>query len=318
MSRKEWLITAAVVIVGGAVIGAHVYEGKHSDSMAGMDHSKMVVPQSHATYDLNLISGKTYPTAKPVTLHFSIQDQNSKTLKDFDTVHTKKLHLIVVRKDRTNFQHVHPVLDQETGMFTLDRFSFPTDGQYRLYADFTASNSQKDEMVMKLAATPYQDVHVGDTAKYSAQPLGDDKLMSSTNGFDTNIYFPSGGDSPGGKVSTNFTARQESTVAIEINKDGQPFKSLQTYLGALGHMVVLGPNLEYIHAHPQAGDVNNQSGLIVFAVNFPEAGRYKLFLQTQANNQVNTTDYTLSVKPNLNSTSQTSNHSMQSMDHMSH
>jgi hypothetical protein len=315
MRRKEWVIIAAVVIIGASVTGWLVYRSNHKNNMSGMNMSTSV--QSHATYTLNLMSGKNYPTAKPVRLHFAIQDQTGKVQKDFDTVHEKKLHLIVVRKDRTNFQHVHPTLDEKTGMFMLEGFSFLTDGQYPVYADFTVSGAQKDEMGMKLAATPYQDVQVGNTNKYSPQPIGSDKVASSVNGFDTNIFFAAGDDSPGGKPNTDFFAGQDSTIAISINKNGQSYANLQNYLGALGHMVVLGPKLEFIHVHPQTSDVNNQSGLVTFNVNFPEAGQYKLYLQTQADNQVNTIDYTLTAKPYPNTSSQ-SNNSMQGMEHMGH
>lgn len=70
-------------------------------------------------------------------------------------------------------------------------------------------------------------------------------------------------------------------------------------------MVVLGPDLEFIHAHPQTADISNQSGLIVFAVDFPTEGSYKLFLQTQADNKVTTTDYAVSVMARAGNTKTT-------------
>lgn len=311
MSRKTLIVTAAILVIGGVLIGTHFYnKQRHS----GMNDSNAST-QSHATYSLNIMSGKSYMAASPTMMHFAIQDQDGKVLKDFDTVHEKKLHLIVVRKDRTNFQHVHPALDQNSGMFMIEPFTFPTDGDYRVYADFTASNAQKDEMGMKLASTPYQDVQVGNTSKFSPQALGSDKLASSVNGLDTSVFFPPPDDSPG-VADTNFYAGQETNIVISVNKNGQPYKNLQTYLGALGHMVVLSPNLEFIHAHPQTVDVNTQGGVIVFAVNFPDAGQYKLYLQTQSDNQVNTTDYTLTVKPKPSSGQ--NSQPMQGMDHSGH
>lgn len=303
--RKKLLIIAAVIFIfGGGLIYYINTRG------VGQNPSN----QSSPTYSLNLMSGKSYAVAKPSTLEFDI-DQNGKVLKDFDTVHEKKMHLIVVRKDRTNFQHVHPSLDESNGSFTLTPFNFPTDGDYRVYADFTPSNAQKNEMGVKEAVTPYQDVQVGDTSKYTPVALGDDKLASNANGFETNIFFPPPDDSPG-VADTNFYSGQDSNIAISINKDGQLYKNLQTYLGALGHMVVLGPNLEFIHGHPQTVDVNTQGGVIVFAVNFPDPGQYKLYLQTQADNQVNTTDYTVTAKANTGSSQDSQ--SMPGMDHSGH
>lgn len=275
----------------------------------------MTSTQSHPTYSLNLTSGGTYAANNPVALRFSIKDQDGKVLKDFDTVHEKKVHLIVVRKDRTNFQHVHPTLDQNSGTFMLDSFSFPTDGPYRVFADFTASNAQKDAQGVKLTATPYQDVRAGELSKYTQQSEVTDKLTSSTNGLDTSIFFPPLDDAPG-SPNKSFSAGRESSIAIEVNKDKQAYKSLQKYLGALGHMVVLGPNLEYIHAHATSEDVASQTGLVTFAVNFPEAGQYRLFLQTQSSNQVNTTDYTVTVQTNPDGKAKTQ--SAPAMEHMSH
>lgn len=309
--RKLLIVVAAVIVLLGAAAGVVALRDSDKKDMGGMDMGGAST-QSQPTYSLNLMSGKSYMAAKPTMLHYAIQDQDGKTLKDFDVVHEKKMHLIVVRKDRTNFQHVHPTLDEANGTFMIEPFTFPTDGDYRVYADFTSSNAQKDEMGMKLAVTPSQDVQVGDTSKYTPQALGDDKLASNSNGFETSIFFPPPDDSPG-VADTSFYAGKDSNIAISINKNGQPYKNLQTYLGALGHMVVLGPNLEFIHAHPQTVDVNTQGGVIVFAVKFPDAGQYKLYLQTQADNQVNTTDYTLSVKP-MPSNSQDSQ-SMPGMDH---
>lgn len=317
MSKKEWLIIAAVVVAGGITTGGLIYKNKSGDSMAGMNYSSMSMTENNSSdYTLDLMSGKTYAVNSPTMLHFAIE-KSGKVVKDFDTVHEKKLHLIVIRKDRTNFQHVHPTLDASSGMFMLEGFNFPTDGDYRVYADFTPSDAQKDSMGMKTAVTPYQDVKVGDTAKYTAQDVGGDKLASSANGLDTSIYFAPSDDSPGGTPNTNFYAGQENTIAIQVNKGGKAYTNLQNYLGALGHMVVIGPKLEFIHAHPQSSDVNNQSGLVIFAVNFPEAGKYKMFLQTQADNQVNTTDFTVTVQASQTS-NQSSDSSMQGMVHMSH
>lgn len=319
MTKKQWIIIVAVVVIGSGAIGFNLYKNK--SSTAGMDHSKMSMTNQSA-YKLNLREmagpGGTYPVMKPTELMFNIQDQNNKVVKNFDVVHEKKLHLIVVRKDRTNFQHIHPKLDEGTGLFAITDLRFPTDGDYRVFADFTPSSAKKGTNGIKEATTPYQDLKAGDVNKYMPQPIGGDKLASSANGFDTNVFFAPGDDSPGGKPMTDFYAGQESTVAIEVNKGGQPYKNLQTYLGALGHMVVLGPKLEYIHAHPQTSDIKNQSGLVTFAVNFPEAGQYKLYLQTQADNQVNTTDYTLTAQSNPSGASKSSGDSMQGMDHSGH
>lgn len=245
-------------------------------------------------YSLNLMSGKSYVAASPTTMQLTIQYQGGEVLKDFDIVHEKKLHLIVVRKDRTHFQHVHPTLDEVSGMFTIEPFTFPNDGEYRVYADFTPSNTQENESGGKEAIALHQDVQVGDHSKYMPAVLGTEKLVSSTNGLEMGIFFPPPHDP--GLTNTSFYAGEESNIAVTISKSGQAYKNLQTYLGALGHLVVLSPDLEYIHAHPQTTDVSTQGGLIVFSVTFPKSGQYELYLQTKSEDLVNTTDFTLDVK----------------------
>lgn len=281
-------IVALTILIVLGFVAAWLLIFKDGDS----SKSKNTSVQSHPTYSLDLKSGSSYSARKPVMLHFAIQNQNDNVLKDFDTVHEKKLHLIIVRKDRTNFQHVHPELDASSGDFMIESFTFPTDGDYRVYADFTPANAQKDEMGMKLAVTPYRDVKVGDLSKYNPQKLSKDKLTSNTASFSATVFRPEG-DSPG---SAEFSAGQPLNIVVSINKNGVAYTKLQTYLGALGHMVVLGPKLEFIHAHPQTTDIKNQDGLIIFNVNFPEPGRYKLYLQTQASGQVTTNDFTVSAK----------------------
>lgn len=310
MTKKKLIVLAvAVALLAGVKLA--VGDTKKPNDMSGMDMSKSSV-QSHPTYSINLMSGTNYPAQSPATLHFAIQDQTGKVLKNFDIVHEKKLHLIVVRKDRTNFQHVHPTLDQSSGMFMLQGFSFPTDGQYRVFADFTPSNAQKGQDGMKLSATPYKDVSAGDVSKYSPQPIGGDKTTSDVAGFNTNLMLLSD-DSAGATYTTGVPL----LLGVNINKDGAPYKNLQTYLGALGHMVVLGPNLEYIHAHAMSEDVATQNGLVAFQVTLPDPGQYKLYLQTQANNQVNTSDYTVTVSGSP-SASSNNTESMPGMPNMSH
>ena len=41
-------------------------------------------------------------------LRFRIVDADGRTVRDFDVEHTKRMHLIVVRRDLTGFQHLHP------------------------------------------------------------------------------------------------------------------------------------------------------------------------------------------------------------------
>jgi hypothetical protein len=317
MTKRQWLIIAAVVVIGSAITGGWVYsKNKSNDTASSMNHGNMAMNDtSGSDYKVNLMSGESYTSNKPTTLHFDVE-QNGTVYKNFAIDSTKLMHLIVVRKDRYYFQHVHPAFDEKTGMFTMDSFQFPTDGQYRVFANFAPTDAKKDMMGMIETEAPYRDVNVGDVSKVAVQPLGPDKLTSTANGLTASVVTAPGDDSPTTTSQPIFYAGQDGSVEVAITKNGMPFKNLQEYLGNLGHMVILGSNLEFIHAHPMVNDLTNQTGYIPFMVTLPKLYQYKLYLQTQANDIVSTFDFNITTKEMPKSTS--SNDSMQGIDHMSH
>ena len=72
----------------------------------------------------------------PFTFH--IQGPDGHPVTKFQLVHEKPLHLIVVRKDLSGYQHVHPTMAAD-GTWTV-ALSLPVPGPYRAYADFTTGN----------------------------------------------------------------------------------------------------------------------------------------------------------------------------------
>ena len=282
--RKILLLMTALsfVVSGGLFIS-------YREPIMEMNHGSSPV-QSHRTYSLKALGDAQYQPNKPVEYRFQITDERGQILKDFDVVHEKQMHFITVRKDGTNFQHLHPAFDKDNGTFTLKDLSLPTDGEYRLFADFTPSDAQMGPDGTKLPATPYADIKVGDLSKYKPETYGEQRFKSSSNGFDINVFL-----APHDPSDLGLVAGTSSSFAVSVYKDGKEYRSLENYLGSKGHMVVFGPDLEFIHAHTQNDDVPD-SFIITFNVHFPKAGTYKAFLQTQAEGKVNTTDYVLKVQ----------------------
>ena len=58
----------------------------------------------------------------------------------YDEQHERDLHLIVVRRDLTGFQHVHPALDTATGEWSVDVDLTP--GAWRVLADFAPTGGE--------------------------------------------------------------------------------------------------------------------------------------------------------------------------------
>lgn len=277
------LITALAFAVSGGLFIAY--------REPPMDMSNGGAPvQSHRTYSLKALADKDYMPNQPTEYSFQIIDERGQILKDFDIVHEKQMHFIAVRKDATNFQHVHPSFDKASGTFSLSDLTFPTDGVYRLFADFTPSDAQMGPSGSKLPATPYQDVYIGDISKYKPEPLGAQRFKSQANSFNIDVFL-----APHDPNDLGLVAGTSSSFAVGVYKDGQEYRSLENYLGSKGHMVIFGPDLEFIHAHTTT-DSTSDSYIVTFSVDFPKGGQYKAFLQTQAEGKINTTDYVLSVK----------------------
>jgi hypothetical protein len=261
--------------------------------------------QSHRTY--SMISVDSNPALKPGQsgiYAFSIVDEQGVTLKDFATVHEKQMHFIIVRKDLQQFQHIHPGYNPTTGVFTQKYMVIPTDGEYRLFADFTPSNAQMGPDSMPLGVTDYQDVTVGDMTKYIPQPIG---------GTETSKTFGEYGVSTALNPAPPKTSTEED-LAFKLTRNGTSVTDLQDYLGALGHSVILSEgNLQFIHAHPTETDLAKQTGTVDFIANFPEAKKYKVFTQFQRDGKVFTTDFVVDVQQGTTQSS-----SLVMMDHSMH
>ena len=54
-------------------------------------------------------------------LAFRIVDEHGATVRDFDVEHTKRMHVIVARRDLTGFQHLHPVAARRRRLGGPDR-----------------------------------------------------------------------------------------------------------------------------------------------------------------------------------------------------
>lgn len=175
----------------------------------------------------------------PVTLTFSVQDQQGNILKNFQLEHTKLLHFIVIRKDLQEFQHIHPDLNPTTGEFSIT-MTFPTDGPYRLFADFAPLGAPMEMDGMVSTTVIYQDVSIGNVANYTPQAVTPDtQTTKSFEGLDITFTFPQ-----------QITANTATNFSLHITKNGKPITDLQDYLGAASHVIILGENtLSYMHIH---------------------------------------------------------------------
>ncbi len=68
------------------------------------------------------------------TVRIHIQDEKKEPVQNFEINHEKLLHLIVVSKDLSYFDHIHPEY-KGSGEFEIAT-TFPAGGDYKLIADY--------------------------------------------------------------------------------------------------------------------------------------------------------------------------------------
>ena len=267
------LVFGATVALGSAVGPTHraaaQAAGKPEHGMAA--EGGPMVPQglAVANADFRLVADTAgFTPGRERAFRFRIVDTDGDTVRDFDVEHTKRLHLIVVRRDLTRYVHVHPTQTADGSWTVPLRFRDP--GTYRVFADFTAKGAER--------ATLGTDVTVPGASR--PEPLPAPAARASVDGYDV-------------ALSSKREAGEERALAFTVTRDGEPV-AVEPYLGADGHLVVLRQgDLAYLHAH---NEDEPQPGPIRFMVGYPSAGRYRLFLQFQHEGRVHTVAFTQEVE----------------------
>ena len=187
-------------------------------------------------------------------------------------VHEKKIHLIIVRKDLSEFYHEHPEFTAD-GNYKAP-FTFDKGGEYVLFQDYTPAGSghQLGRQVVAVQGPQYAPV------KFKA-----DDMSWEQDGYAATLAF----DKP-------LTTGQLLGMKITLSKGGQPVTDLASYLGALGHVVVISEDTErYLHVHPN--DQADKGPVIGFNTNFEKPGLYRVFLQFNHAGNIHTGNFTINV-----------------------
>jgi hypothetical protein len=257
------VVFGAAALAGGAVGPLHDPAAAGADdamNMAADPIRGLAVSENGLTLDL----GRR--TAHPGTgfrLDFRIAGKDGRAVRHFDVEHTKRMHLIVVRRDLTGFQHLHPTLRAD-GTWTTP-LTLPQAGTYRVLADFSVDGSP---------TTLADDLQVDGVVRTRELPAP--SKAAGTDGFRVRL------------TDGAVRAGEESELTFDVTRDGKPVP-LQDYLGAKGHLVALREgDLAFLHVHPDAESLR-------FEATFPNPGAYRLFLQFKVAGRVHTAPFTLEV-----------------------
>lgn len=212
--------------------------------------------------DLTLVTDSDTLTAgKPATYRFRVVDDDG-VVTDFDIEQTKRMHLIVVRRDFVGFQHLHPEMAADGAWSTTMTLDQP--GVYRVYADFIIDGDKHTLGADVFVAGAFEPVPLAPPSQ-----TGD-----AGNGYTIELV----GD---------VVAGEESGLEFVVRHDGQVLDDLIDYLGAKGHLVALRDgDLAYLHVHPE-------EDRLLFETEFPTAGTYRLYLQFDHRGTVRTGELTV-------------------------
>jgi hypothetical protein len=222
------------------------------------------------------VTPKEQPEAgKPTILDIAIRETATKKLvSEFEVVHEKLLHLIVVSKDLTWFSHEHPEM-QHDGSFSLN-LTFPAGGDYRLFADVAPKGAGSNILPTMLKVKG-----VAPTWNSALNVTGD---TVETSGIRGTLRKPAKGLSAGTSA--------DLVIDLKDAANGNAITDLQPYLGAMGHLILIHQDGQtFVHSHPLEDDASAakaKQGTVTFAARFPKAGRYKAWAQFQRGGQVAT------------------------------
>jgi hypothetical protein len=264
------LVGSAAALAGAANRGAGAPDSARADAM----HMQSSEPgrtdglaSSVAGY--TLVTDRTVlPLRRSVTLRLRILDASGGPETNFDLDGGVRLHLIVVRRDLTGYQHLHPRVRRDGSWSVPVTLTAP--GAYRAYADFEVDGAKTVLGTDLFAAGTF-------IPSASAPP----SLHARADGYDVAL------------VHGALHAGEDSEFSFRVRRNGHPVTRFDEYVGRRGHLVALHEgDLAYTHVHPVPGA---PAGEIRFDAELAAAGEYRLFLQFKTGGVVHTVPFSAQV-----------------------
>jgi hypothetical protein len=240
---------------------------------------------------------KNPKAGEPVQLGFAIKDFFGRSVHTLQVEHEKQMHLMVVSRDLSDFWHIHP--EVSAGNVFRVPHTFPSGGDYRLYADFTpiGAANRIQAFDLKVEGPPH-----------AAVPLVSTKNEAIVDGMKM-------------VLSTDKPLRVGDDIgfsmAVSDAATGAPVHNLQPYLGAWAHIAVISEDTQdFLHVHPteQPGELSataahpgqSTPSTIRTATGFRRPGLYKMWVQIKRANKVTAMPFVFKVAPAGSSVTQIS------------
>jgi hypothetical protein len=276
--RLVGIATAVAFVFGSAVLIAEAVSGEDGGHDGGHRAAARAPAHHEAPGNGGLeiaLERDKLPRSRPAELAFTIHGPEGEPISDFDLEHARRMHLIVIRRDLTGFQHLHPRMDA-SGRWTAP-IEVPASGPYRAFADFSHGGE---------SATLGTDLTVA--GDFDRRPLPEPRPTAEAgDGYVVTLD------------SEPPRAGQPVELTFPVRRAGKPV-AVEPYLGANGHLVALREgDLAFLHTHPEGdhehGRAQARADRIRFATEYPRPGRYRLFLQFRDGGAVRTAAFTTEV-----------------------
>jgi len=246
---------------------------------------------------------------RPTLLSFAVhEDPTGRVVRDFEVVHTKPLHFLIVSADLAYFEHQHPRLGLD-GRFRLV-WTFPRAGRYFLFADFTPADG--DNQILRTT------LDIGGPARATPAPprLVPDVGWAKVTG-DSRVTLDV-------RPGVMRAGKQSLLTYTFSDPSGRGRTDMQPILGVMGHLIALrGDARTLVHTHAlhgvQAGSYGaamlrmmqaGQTEIVpitpamvtlsgprfTFKLTPPKPGRYRLWAQFQRRNRWLTVPFTVNVR----------------------
>ncbi len=203
---------------------------------------------------------------------FRIEGPNGRPVTRYVIARDRPMHLVVVRRDLSGYQHLHPTMSAD-GTWQID-LALPAPGTWRAFADFATFDANG----AKAAVTLGVDLTVAGGYEPASTP-------AATREATVDAYTVTYEGTPHPGVT--------QPLVFRVFRAGKPVRDLERHLGAYGHVVALRErDLGYAYA---LAEDRLFRGAAKFWLSAPSRGRYRMYFDFRVDGRVHTATFTVVV-----------------------
>jgi P-type Cu+ transporter len=278
---NKWII-AAILYVAAVFGGFQAYykwfaNDKSSSAHANNQGNQMVMNQNHGNQKEDGMSHmdesdtshgsevNAYVQNDRKNIKIFLKDKVGNQIDDLEVNHEKLMHFIIVDDQLQKYYHLHP---RKIGKGEFAIANQLPDGFYKAYIDIKPKNEDyMVEPVLFIVGNP-------STAALGHELTPDTILRKTVEGETVKLNISS------------LKAGQLVTLSFDLDQT-----NLTPYLGAIGHVVILGDyGRTYLHVHP----ANNEKP--VFETKFEKPGIYKIWAEFKQSGKVRAFPFVIKIK----------------------